>query len=235
VGFFSHVTAAVLYGMPVPLALERTQVLHVSVHTPAHPPRARGVAGHRLAPTTAIRTRGGLRLVNPLDAWCQLALWATVDDLVVAGDFLVRRKRALCTLAEVHAFVSTLQGRGVRSVREALPLIRSGTDSPMESRLRLAIIRAGLPEPVVGYEVRDATGGFVATPDLAYVQQRIAIEYEGDVHRISRRTFVEDIGRREALEDAGWRVIRVISDHLGPALPLLIARIRAALGARPAS
>ncbi len=40
-------------------------------------------------------------------------------------------------------------------------LVRHGVDSPMESRLRLLIVLAGLPEPEVGRTVYDADGGWL--------------------------------------------------------------------------
>ncbi len=60
---------------------------------------------------------------------------------------------------------------------------------------------------------------------------RIAIEYEGDVHRLDRDTFRDDIDRRERFEDAGWRVIRVTAEHLQRP-HALVERIRSALAAR---
>ncbi len=95
----------------------------------------------------------------------------------------------------------------------------------MESRTRLIIVRAGLPEPVVGFRVLDRDGHFVGTPDLAYVAEKIAIEYEGDVHRTNRRTFADDIERRERFEWSGWRVLRVTDSYLA-APGRLAARVR---------
>jgi very-short-patch-repair endonuclease len=70
-----------------------------------------------------------------------------------------------------------------------------------------------------------------AAPDLAYPNERIAIEYEGEVHATDLQTFRDDIERRERFEDAGWRVIRVTADHLRkPAV--LLARITRALAER---
>ena len=113
--------------------------------------------------------------------------------------------------------------------------VRSGTDSPMETRLRLLIVRAGLPEPVIGYTIRDANADFVGTPDLAYVEQRIAIEYEGAGHRDDPRIFAEDILRRELMQEAGWYVIRVISDHVYKSPKWLVGRITRILAQRTTS
>ena len=80
--------------------------------------------------------------------------------------------------------------------------------------MRLILIDGGLPEPIVGYTVYDRDGFFVGTPDLAYVKERIALDYEGEVHNRDARVFGEDIERREQFQDAGWRHIRVVKGHL---------------------
>jgi very-short-patch-repair endonuclease len=174
---------------------------------------------------------GGLPVANPVDTWVHLAATLTVPELVIVGDHLVRKKRPLATLAELHAGVASQAGRrNVTRLREALALIRPHTGSPKETELRLLIRDAGLPEPLVGFEVHDH-GYFVGTPDLAYPTERIAIEYEGDVHRVDLETFRDDIDRRERFEDAGWRVIRVTADQLlRPAA--LVERISFALAIR---
>jgi len=72
---------------------------------------------------------------------------------------------------------------GARRFREAAALARPDVESPMESRTRLCIVGAGLPEPAIQYTVVDGSGRFVARLDLAYERLRIGIEYEGDASR----------------------------------------------------
>jgi very-short-patch-repair endonuclease len=172
-----------------------------------------------------------LPVAHPVEAWVQLAQTLTVPELVVMGGALVRKKRPFAELGELRDAVLSHAGRrGAARLREALALVRPLTGSPKETGLRLLIVAAGLPEPLVGYQVHDE-GYFVGTPDLAYPLERIAIEYEGEVHRVDLRTFREDIDRRERFEDAGWRVIRVTADQL--LRPnALVERIRYALALR---
>ena len=77
----------------------------------------------------------------------------TVDELVVAGDSCVRIPRRefegsdlpLCSLGDLQRMIDRHRGkRGIRRAREAIKLIRVGSDSPQESLLRLAIVRGGL-------------------------------------------------------------------------------------------
>lgn len=65
--------------------------------------------------------------------------------------------------------------------------------------------------------------------DLAYEDQRIAVEYEGDHHRTDRAQWHKDVHRQGRLEDLGWRVIRVTASDLATPATLL-TRVRRALG-----
>jgi hypothetical protein len=227
--FFSHLTAAALYGIPLPRGLAERSDLDVSAR--ANRPRTTGVAGHR-APTTPVILVAGLPATHPAWLLAELAVVLPLDDLIVAGDALVRRKHPLTTLDEIGRAVEESHGRGVRNARNALAAIRPGTDSPMETRLRLLIVRSGLPEPVIGHVIYSRHGDYIGRPDLAYPDQRIAIEYEGDHHRTDQRVFADDIERREQMQEADWYVIRVVSSHIYRWPVWLVDRIARVLGGR---
>jgi hypothetical protein len=54
------------------------------------------------------------------------------------------RKAAIITLPKLAAAVRAASGRrGVAKAHEALALVRVGVDSPMETRLRLALVADG--------------------------------------------------------------------------------------------
>ena len=161
--YFSHVSAALLYGIPLPRIWEQRASVDVSVSAPAHPPRTRGVIGHRLASDTAVRLLRGHRLAAPVETWLQLGTVLQLDDMIIAGDFLVRRKRPLATIQELQAATRVGGRPGIQMARRALKDVRQGTDSPMETITRLILVRGGLPEPMVGYAVHDGAGDFVAT------------------------------------------------------------------------
>ena len=232
---FSHVTAARLFRMPLPWRLETRGLLDVAALTPDHAPQGAGILGHRLTGGRfTLASIAGFRVPNPIRVWIQLAPLLSVDELIVAGDHLVRRKSPLTTLDELLEALSRLRRvRGVRKLRAAGPSIRARTDSPAESRTRLVLVHGGLPEPVIGLEVLDRDGYFVGTPDLAYEVEKVALDYEGEIHRVDGQTFEDDIERRERFQDAGWRHIRVTRDHL--ARPhTLVDRVGFALAERRA-
>ena len=213
--FFSHITAARLWGLPVPRRLELRREIDVSVFRPANPPQAAGVIGHQISRSVPLRVVSGLSVAPPVETWLQLGAVLGLDDLIIAADSLVRRKRPLAALDQLGVALANAYRRpGLRLLREALREVRAGTDSPRETLTRLIITRAGLPEPVVHFEVHNDRGDFVGTPDLFYPRYRIALEYEGDGHRTDTRTFNDDIERAELFQEAGCRYVRITRDHV---------------------
>jgi very-short-patch-repair endonuclease len=101
-------------------------------------------------------------------------------------------------------------------------------ESPMETRMRLAIVFAGLPEPVVQYDVRTPGGRFVARLDLAYSKQRVGLEYDGDHHR-ERDTFRFDAVRLNRLRLLDWSVLRFTADDVLRNTDRMLTQIRTAL------
>jgi hypothetical protein len=99
------------------------------------------------------------------------------------------------------------------------------------TRLRLIVVRGGLPEPTVNPEVRDAAGEWLGQPDLAHLRAMVATQFEGDVHRTSQRRWRQDIARDEAFRDNGWTVLRTTGDDIHRPAPYLW-RLRRALRAR---
>ncbi|WP_025155830.1 endonuclease domain-containing protein [Leifsonia aquatica] len=223
---FSHATAAVLHGLPVPARLHDGP-LHVAVPHPTRAPRRPGVVGHQLERIERVRV-GGIPTSSRLETWVQLGALLPVDDLVVAGDALLRRHDPHTSIVAIDFAVDAAAGRpGIRRLRTALTLIRPRTDSPMETVLRLAIVRAGLPEPSINHVIPTPTRDYHA--DLAYPALRVAIEYDGDHHRTDAAQFHTDIDRLFEIEAAGWRVVRLNRSHLTPDAALAIARITSAM------
>lgn len=236
---FSHGTAAALYGMPLPSASPASATSPLHLLSPVHRSRARtaGVVGHRRVRPYTIESIRGLPVVPPVLAWLQLA--ATLDrrDLTAAGDFLVtgqrlgyRHLQPLASIEELRAALDAEEGcRGRASARWALERVRRGADSRPETLLRLLMVEAGLPEPVVAAPVRMAHGA-VWHPDLAYPRRRVAIEYQGAPHW-DAEVWKRDTERRERFEDIGWRVIFATSTDLFREPGPFLARVRRSLDA----
>lgn len=173
-----------------------------------------------------------LPVTTPLRTTFDVARRAARVDAVVAIDALLHRRviklDALCDYAAQH-----LGWPGRPRLNAALALAEPLAESPMETRLRLVIVDAGLPRPVAQHEVRDARGRFLARVDLSYQRWRIAIEYEGDHHR-ERATFRRDITRLNALREAGWLVLRFTADDVLREPARVVRLVRAAIRERSA-
>lgn len=115
------------------------------------------------------------RLLTPEAAFAAAAYDLGLVELVAAGDWLVRVNKA--TPAGLRDHVEGLRGRHSRTVRRAAELVRERVDSPPESRLRLCLVLAGLPEPLCNIELDDGRV-FLAQPDLTYRRERLVLEYE---------------------------------------------------------
>lgn len=244
--FFSHVSAAVLWGLPVPRRLLRESVhgdrgIDISVCGDLRAPRGRGMRGHQLQPEmVSVRAHDGLRLSSPASTWAQLAPLLTVDELVELADAIVyvpRRRGmlrgtvadALGTHDQLAAAIAAGRREGVARLREALPHVRIGSASPAETRVRLAAVRAGLPEPDLDVDVFAADGTPIGFTELAYPQYRLLVEYEGDHHRTDPAQWNRDIEKHAACAAAGWSVIRLTAAHAYPDPAPAIARLRDAL------
>lgn len=264
--FFSHVTAAALWGIPLPLRVLRgdraptwvarpmdvgdERLVDVGVRLPQRGPRVAGVRAHRLAAELlSVRELAGIRVASPASTWAQLAEELTVEELIIAGDAIVHEPRGrggvrgepgsgLATLDQLAAAASVGRRVGVARLREALPHIRVGSMSPPETRLRLAVVGAGLPEPDLDVDVLDENGAMIGCTELAYPRWRILIEFEGDHHRVSRAQWDRDIEKHARCVALGWNVLRYTACHLHPSTEPAVTGIRDALlraGWRPAA
>ncbi len=101
--------------------------------------------------------------------------------------------------------------RGVRQLRELLPLVDPGAASPKESQLRLLLIDNGFPIPETQIPVLDGGVPF-AFLDMGWRHVQLAVEYDGDQHRTDRPQYVKDMRRHPKIEKRGWEVIRVIAE-----------------------
>lgn len=239
--FFSHTTAAELWRVPLPRDNRRGGGVHVSTIAPLVPPRGRGVVGHRLTGRDVlIRDRFDFAVADAATTWCQLAELLGHDDLVAAGDHLVLTPAVLdtedfrpyVTLVELTARVAGLSGRGVRAARRAILSVRDGAESRPESLVRLALIRAGLPEPELNVDIRSSQGTFLGRCDMVYRRWRVIVEYDGDQHRTDTAQYEKDIGRIDRLIAAGWIVVRIRMRGLFAEADASVARVEAALRSR---
>lgn len=150
--------------------------------------------------------------LTPVCAWAHYASVLTLDELIVLAESMMRRDRRLkkAEISDFTRFINQAKRfEGIRKCRRALRVIREHTDSSMETRTRLALMRYGLPSPVVNYELQVPNTSRTLFLDMAYPALRIAIEYDGNHHRFSSAQVLADDKRREMIEAAGWAYIKV--------------------------
>jgi hypothetical protein len=97
--------------------------------------------------------------------------------------------------------------KGIRRARVALDQTRVGADSPAETRARLALIHAGLPEPELQVPA-DPSDRYTPVADLGYRDLWIAIQYDGKRHRTAEQ-HAADVYRDDRFRELGWTVVRL--------------------------
>jgi hypothetical protein len=229
--YFSGLSAARIHDLYLPARLEASTQVHVTAIAPARAPRTRGVAARQVEPgRLTVGTRGAFPVISAVDTWCELAETLRIPELVIMGDGLVRRVLPLATLEQLADAVARSAGRrGSRNLRAAFERVRPGTDSRQETRLRLFIVDAGLPEPLVNVEIRDSRGFFLALGDLVYPKWKVLVEYDGAYHFATEQQGHHDVDRLDLVMAEGWRVIRVHRQHMGNGAAGRIRSIRTAL------
>jgi very-short-patch-repair endonuclease len=222
----SHVTAAALWGLAIPLQGDESRV-HLTV-PPGSAVRSRpDRVVHRspLAPD-AVTTRLDLRVTTPERTWRDLAAVLAPPALLAVTDQLLAlwsTREGLTTQLSAHP-----SRRAAARARAVLAVADPRAESPMESVLRWLLHEAGLPVPVLQHVIRTPVGSFRA--DFAWPDRMLVVEFDGNVHR-ERGVFVQDVRRQNALVAAGWTVLRFTSaDVLGNPADV-IAQIQRALAA----
>lgn len=198
----SHQTAARLQGLPV----DPDGVVHLT-RPAGGPVTARpGTRTHRAAlePADVIAHRGR-PVTSPARTFLDLAAVLPHLELVVLADAVSRRTG----LPELARCVAGARGRrGVRRAQAALALADPLADSAAETRCRLVLHAAGFASLRHGLDVSDGVGGWLARPDLADADRRVAVQYDGLVHLgddpEQRRA---DIDRDELLRQERWQVV----------------------------
>ena len=99
----------------------------------------------------------------------------------------------------------------------------------METRLRLLLVLAGLPEPKVNHLIRDEWGAVLRRLDLAYPTLKLIIEFDGRHHIEREQQWEADIERRESLDSEGWRTLVVTSAGIYRDPTATVEKVRRAL------
>jgi very-short-patch-repair endonuclease len=171
-GVLTGYSAAELVGSSCAPRAAKAEVL-VEGHIKSHP-RLCVRRGRAHGPD--VGTAADCRVTSPLyTAWC-LARRLELVEAVVVVDALGHKRFAPTALLDRRA--QEPGARGCRRLDRIVDLADTRAESPMETRLRLLLVLAGLPRPEVQFAVPAVRVRF----DLAYPEVKLAIEFDSDEH-----------------------------------------------------
>jgi hypothetical protein len=164
----------------------------------------------------------GIWVTTPCRTVFDSGRWLTLVEGVVVADALTHA--GLVTVDQLREYARRHRGlRGVRRFDRVVDLTEPKSESPMETRVRLLLVLAGLPRPEAQLKILDEREKPFARADLGYREQRLLIEYDGSWHFATRRA---DDRRRDRLRDLGWTVIVVSKEDYYDHPKATIARVR---------
>lgn len=203
---FSGATAGWILGLDMnPEPIEVTIPRDLSVRTRA------GVRLRRAGLSDGdIAVRRGFRVTTPLRTVRDLGSQRDLVESTAAIDMALHSR--LTSLAALARYIASNAGaKGVKRLRCAYGLADPRSESPMETRLRLQLVNAGLPRPEVQVDLHDPAQRFVGRADMYYANARLVIEFDGQNHR---ERLESDRRRQNALVNCGYHILRFTAADL---------------------
>lgn len=203
---FSHAAAACLHG----LALAKTPPAVDIVGPPDSRGRAAGTRKHyTYKPIEEHRTLvGGFRVTGLVQTLVDCARYLPFEEATVIADSALHQ--GLTSVEDLAHELSLVTGWGSTKCRRVMNSVSPCAESPGETLLRLLLIEAGLPKPAEQVEV--TLKGQLFRIDLAYPDQKVALEFDGEIkyEQFGSRSEVEWAERRREslLQNSGWTVRR---------------------------
>jgi very-short-patch-repair endonuclease len=209
---------------------------------PVGPPVVTEAPGSRACSRPDVRVHAAQYEADDRDAWFGaplLSVARTVVDLarergvragLVAADAALYER--LTTRAALEAAVARQAGWPyVRRARRVVELADPGGESPLESLARLCFLVHGLPAPKLQQTVR--VGGRRYRVDMLWLEARVIVEVDGlTKYRGDPDALANEKVRHEALQRAGFHVIRVLWDDVVNHPEATARRVAAALANR---
>src|SRR5690348_3185339 len=198
---FSGRTAAWIHGLDV----SPCDPIEVTVARDL-PVRSRSGVRLRRAclPESDLTVHRGFRVTTALRTACDLGSCADLVEGTVALDMALHT--GIVDMSALNRYVDGNAGtKGIKRLRRAVGLAEPRSESPMETRLRVALIKARLPAPEAQVDLCDDSGRFLARVDLYYRDVRLVIEFDGQNHK---ERLVPDLRRQNALVNAGYQILR---------------------------
>jgi very-short-patch-repair endonuclease len=216
---FSGMTAARVFGLELGLDQSGGGVCAPGFTTA---PYRRLDRSARFSGTGDTMCHQGLPVTSPTRTFFDLARLLQRGDGVAALDWALHNRWVL--LLRLQSYLDERpRWPGIKRARRALAVADGRSESPMESRLRVILLDAGLPPPDVQVWVGDRR------IDMAYRDVKLGIEYDGDTHR---DRLVEDNRRQNWLVAAGYVLLRFTAADVYQRPAAIAAQVGAQLRAR---
>jgi very-short-patch-repair endonuclease len=219
---FSGLTAAWLHGLDVTPG----DPIEVTVPFQAGVSGRSGIKVRRsVVPAAEVVQVRGMPATSMIRTIADLCASLSLVEAVVIADAALHRRQVRLEDLGVWA-ASNSRRHGIRAMRRVIELVEPKAESPMESRLRMLLVLAGLPRPRAQVAIYDERGRFVGRPDLYYELHHLGIEYDGAVHRDS---LARDDRRQNRLLNAGVHLLRFAAPDVLGDPDSVVAQVRALL------
>ena len=172
-----------------------------------------------------VTKRHGLPATTVERTLADLCLNLDLTEVVVVADAALHRR--LTSIKALNAVGDRFAGHpGVTSFRQVIAHAEPASESPMETRLRMRLVLAGLPRPVAQKSLYDGWGRFLGRPDLYYPEFKLGLEYDGGSHRES---LVDDNRRQNRLLAEGVQLLRFTAGDIYSRPEAVVEEVRVTL------
>lgn len=196
--------------------------------TPAEAPSLLIAAGITHVQRHGMRRRSGLHAEETVvcAGFPTTTLERTVHDLAVVLPF----DELLCVLDSAlrKGWVAAPDRRARSLLAPAAAVADGRSESPLETLLRLLLVRAGLVPESLQFEVT-GPGGFRARLDMAWPGVRLAVEADGREVHSRPAALYEDRRRANNLQLLGWTILRFTWADVTRNPEWVVAQVRTAL------
>lgn len=237
-GIISHLTAARIHGLYLPLRLQEQQLFDLAKPAGDARPRRKQVHGHELELARGdVVVHAGVPVTAMQRTLLDLAPLLTVEELVAVADQLVCEHHRsfgppVYPLVPLDVLTAYIAGhprhRGMGKLLKAMELVRVGSDSPQETKVRLMIGRWLLPVFEHNVEIRNAAGQGKVGPDLACEEYKSCAEYDG-LHHFTPGQQTKDHDRDYITKSLGWHQVLINKDDMAAGELVVVTKIARAL------
>ncbi|MCW3014276.1 MAG: hypothetical protein JWO02_1368 [Solirubrobacterales bacterium] len=177
-------------------------------------------------PPSDITTRERIPITTVERTVLDLAASDLSDRAVESAAAQAERDGRLLRPAQMRVAARARHRTGAVRLRAILHIGPRLWRSDEEAAAAVALVSAGLPEPVIAHVVQTDVGPLEV--DLSFPDHRLVLEVDGRQHALSLQRW-RDLDRDAALARAGWTTVRVAAAHVREQPDAVVRTVAAAL------